>query len=301
MTSPAVIQDPAPARPDLSQHRARRRRIRTGRVRLIILGLVLLPITLAWVYPFIWMLSASVKDNSQVFAGLNPFTSVVRLDNYVRAWQQAHVGQYFLNTVLVTAGSIVITLFAVSTIGYVLGRYRFPGKTIIIGLFAAAVFLPEGYTIIPIFNLLKSMHLSSSLAGLTLAESGGAHVIAILLFTAYFKQLPDELEESARVDGAGFVRTFLFIYLPLAKPVIATVTILQFMHAWNDFLLPLVMTLSRPDLRTLSVGIYAFQGDNFTDWSGMAAAAAISLLPIIVLFLFLQRYFVEGIAGAVKQ
>lgn len=301
MTTTTAVDDPARARIEQADRRVRRRSNQRGRIRLIILGLVLLPITLAWVYPFIWMLSASVKDNSQIFAGLNPFTSVVRLDNYARAWQDAHVGQYFLNTAVVTAGSIVITLFAVSTIGYVLGRYRFPGKTIIIGLFAAAVFLPEGYTIIPIFDLLKTMHLSSSLWGLTLAESGGAHIIAILLFTAYFRQLPDELEESARVDGAGFVRTFLMIYLPLAKPVIATVTILQFMHAWNDFLLPLVMTLSRPELRTLSVGMYAFQGDNFTDWSGMAAAAAISLLPIIILFLVLQRYFVEGIAGAVKQ
>ncbi|SDS67444.1 carbohydrate ABC transporter permease [Microlunatus soli] len=301
MTTTLAEHDRPTALSQPSEPHLRRRSRRLGRIRLAVLGLVLLPITLAWVYPFVWMVSASVKDNSEIFAGLNPFTSVVRLDNYVRAWQQAHVGQYFLNTVLVTAGSIVITLFAVSTIGYVLGRYRFPGKTIIIGLFAAAVFLPEGYTIIPIFDLLKSLHLSSSLVGLTLAESGGAHVIAILLFTAYFRQLPAELEESAKVDGAGFVRTFLMIYLPLAKPVIATVTILQFMHAWNDFLLPLVMTLSRPELRTLSVGIYAFQGDNFTDWSGMAAAATISLLPIIVLFLVLQRYFVEGIAGAVKQ
>ena len=89
--------------------------------------------------------------------------------------------------------------------------------------------------------------------------------------------------------------------LPLTKPVLATAVIMQFMHSWNDFLLPLALTLSRPDLRTLAVGIYAFQGEYFTDWSGMAAAATIALLPIIAVFLFLQRYFVEGLAGAVKQ
>jgi raffinose/stachyose/melibiose transport system permease protein len=89
--------------------------------------------------------------------------------------------------------------------------------------------------------------------------------------------------------------------LPLAKPVVATTIILQFMHSWNAFFLPLVLTLTRPDLRTLAVGMYAFKGEFFTDWTGMAAGATISLLPIILVFLFLQRYFVEGVAGAVKQ
>lgn len=102
------------------------------------------------------------------------------------------------------------------------------------------------------------------------------------------------------MDGAGFVRIFAQIYLPLAKPVVATAVILQFMHSWNDFLLPLVLTLSRPELRTLSVGIYSFQGEYFNDWGAMAAASTIALLPIIVVFLFLQRYFVESMAGAMK-
>ncbi len=182
-----------------------------------------------------------------------------------------------------------------------LGRYQFPGKKAVIGFFVATVFLPEGYTIIPVFELINFLNLGDSLAGVILAQSGGAHVVTILLFAGYFSQLPKELEEAAILDGAGFLRIFWQIFLPLTKPVVATAIIMQFMYSWNDFLLPLVLTLSRPDLRTLSVGIYSFQGEFFTDWSGMAAAATISLLPIIIVFLFLQRYFVEGIAGAVKS
>lgn len=170
-----------------------------------------------------------------------------------------------------------------------------------IGLLAAAIFLPEGYTIIPIFDLINKLGLSGSLWGLTLAESGGAHIVSVLLYAGYFGQLPQELGEAATVDGAGFLRTFWRIYLPLAKPVTATAILLQFMHSWNDFLLPLVLTLSNPKLRTLSVGIYSFRSEYFTDWSGMTAATTIGLVPIILLFLFLQRYFVEGIAGAVRQ
>lgn len=101
--------------------------------------------------------------------------------------------------------------------------------------------------------------------------------------------------------GKAVFWAFWQIMLPLAKPVIATAVILQYMAAWNAFLLPLVLTLTRPDLRTLAVGLAAFQGEFFTDWSGMAAAATISLMPMIIVFLFLQRYFVEGLAGAVKQ
>ena len=280
--------------------RLRRHHWRTT-LRLTIVSLVLIPICLVWIYPFIWMVSASLKTNKEIFAGLNPFPEVVRLDNYVRAWQQANIGQYFFNTLFITFFSTVIAIVATALIGYVLGRYSFPGKKVVIGLFAAAVFLPEGYTIIPIFDLISGLGLSGSLWGVTLAEAGGAHVVATLLFAGYFGQLPGELEEAARIDGAGFFRIFAMVYLPLAKPVIATAVILQVMHAWNSFLLPLVLTLSRPELRTLAVGVYSFRGEYLNDWSGMTAASTITLLPIIVVFLFLQRYFVESIAGALKS
>ncbi|HEY8742857.1 MAG TPA: carbohydrate ABC transporter permease, partial [Chloroflexota bacterium] len=202
---------------------------------------------------------------------------------------------------IITVSSILIVVTSSAMIGYVLGRYAFPGKRIIIGLFIALVFLPQGYTIIPVFALINKLGLGNSLLGVILGESGSAHIVQILLFTGFFSQLPKELEEAAIMDGAGFVRIFARVMLPLTKPVLATAVILQFMQSWNDFFLPLVLTLSRPDLRTLAVGMFAFQGEYFTDWSGMAAAATISLLPIIIIFLFLQRYFVEGITGAIKQ
>ncbi|MFC0674443.1 carbohydrate ABC transporter permease [Brachybacterium hainanense] len=280
--------------------RPRRRLLSRRMLTAIGLSALLIPISIGWIYPFLWMLGASFKTNEDVFDGLNIFTPVLHLENYARAWQQANIGQYFLNTAVITVGSIIITVGTVALMGYALGRYRFPGRKIIIGVLAAAVFLPEGYTIIPVVDLLQTLHLADSLLGLTLASSGGAHIISLLLFAGYFAQLPDELEEAATLDGASFVRIFWRIYLPLARPVTATAIILQFMAAWNDFLLPLVMTLSKPELRTLSVGIYALQGEYGTDWSALAAASVISLLPITLLFLFLQRYFVEGIAGAVK-
>lgn len=297
--APGTAVAPRPRSRPVSESAISRWLQRHGRVTLT--SLTLVPVCLLWIYPFLWMVSASLKTDGEIFSGLSLIPADPQWHNFERAWVEARVGRYFLNTVIITGGSIAIVLVSVAMIGYVLGRYSFPGKKIVIGLYLATVFVPEGYTIIPVFDLINRLGLADSRLGVILGLSGSAHVILVLLFAGYFRQLPRELEEAAIVDGAGFFRVFWQIMLPLAKPVIATTIILQFMYAWNAFLLPLVLTLSRPELRTLAVGMAAFQGEYFTDWSGMAAAATISLIPIIIVFLFLQRYFVEGVAGSVKQ
>ena len=252
------------------------------------------------VWPLVWMISASFKSNAEIFAGGGLLPASPTFDNYRRAWTEAHMSHYFLNTVFVTVTSTVIVVLATSTMGYALSRKAFPGRNIIFGLLVVTLFVPQGYTIIPIFALLGALGLSQSLWGLVLATCGGSFVVFVMLFAGYFSQMPKELEEAARMDGVGFTRTFFYVMLPLSKPIAVTVVVLQVLHAWNDFLLPLVVTLANPAIRTLSVGVYAFKGENYIDWGGMTAAATMSILPIIVLFLLLQRYFIDGLAGAVK-
>jgi ABC-type glycerol-3-phosphate transport system permease component len=287
----------------LSQSGSVSRQVWTAnRLRELVTTIILTPLALIWIYPFLWMVSAALKTNDEIFrSGLNLVPSELMFENFQRAWVQANISQYFFNTLVIAIGSVTVVAVTTGMMGYVLGRYGFPGKRIVIGIFVATVFLPKGYTIIPVFELISRLNLDGTLLGVILAQSGGAHVIFILLFTGYFNQLPKEIEEAAIVDGAGFFRVFWQIMLPLAKPVIATVVIMQFIASWNAFLLPLVLTLARPELRTLSVGMYAFRGEYFTDWSGMAAAATIAIIPIIIVFLLMQRYFIEGIAGAVKS
>ncbi len=288
-----------PVRP--ANTRPRSRLWRGGRLRATITSAILTPICFLWIYPFLWVVSAALKTNAEIFAGPGLIPKTLQFENFSRAWTTAHIGRYFLNTAIITGATVSIVVVTTGMMGYVLGRYDFPGKRLIVALFVATVFIPEGYTIIPVFDLVNRLGLANNLMGVILAESGGAHVVFILLFAGFFAQLPRELEEAATMDGAGFFRIFAQVMLPLAKPVIATAVILQFMSSWNSFLLPLVLTLSRPELRTLGVGMFAFQGEYFTDIAGMAAAATIALIPIIAVFLLLQRYFVEGIAGAVKQ
>lgn len=278
-------------------------RLRPGRrsIGIALQVLVLSVLSLVWIYPFLWLVSASLKDSLEIFiSGLNLIPEQLQWSNYTRAWTDAGFAGYMLNSVLVTIGSVIIVIVRCALAGYVLARYNFIGKKVLLGIFVATIFVPAGYTIIAVVQLSNSLNLLNSLTGIVLALSGGGHVAAVLLYAGYFRSIPRELEEAAVLDGAGFFEIFRRIMLPLAGPVTATVAVLTFLTSWNAFFVPLVFTFSRPDLRTLAVGMLAFQGEHSTDWSGLAAAATLSLIPVVVLFIFLQRYFLEGVAGAVK-
>ena len=264
--------------------------------------IVLTVVCFIWIYPFLWTLSASLKAPKEIFvSGLNLIPQNWIWENYARAWNVAKFSTYMFNTIFISVGTVFMVLIRTSLVGYVIGRYSFIGKRVLIGLMLMALFVPSGYTIIPIVKLSNELGLLNSLWGIVFALGGGAYVAEVLLFSGFFAKIPKELEEAAILDGASFMDIFLKIMLPLSTPIIATVVIMTFISAWNSFFLPLVFTFSRPDLRTLSVGMYAFVGEHETDWSGMAAAATISLVPIITIFFFMQRYFIQGLAGAVKE
>lgn len=259
-------------------------------------------VCLVWIYPFLWMVSASLKDSLEIFvSGLNLVPAEWQWNNYQRAWNDAGFARYMLNSLIVTIGSVIVVVVRCALTGYVLARYNFIGKRFVIGIFLATIFVPAGYTIIAVMQLSRELGLLNTHLGIILALSGGGHVAAILLYAGYFSRIPRELEEAAVLDGASFLQVFRSIMLPLAGPVTATVSVLTFLSTWNAFFVPLVFTFSRPDLRTLAVGMLAFRGEHSTDWSGLAAAATLSLIPVVLLFIFLQRYFMEGIAGAVKS
>ncbi|MFW6600218.1 carbohydrate ABC transporter permease [Propionibacteriaceae bacterium Y2011] len=276
-----------------------RRRIAYNKVNFWWLFLV--PFCIVWIYPFAWMVSSAFKSQREMLlGGISLIPTQPTIDNFVRAWTVARFGEYTMNTITFSVTVVLIVLLVSSTSGYALGRGRMPGKYALVGLLVATMFIPHGYTIIPVYQLVQALGLSNGLLGAVLAAAGPAHVIQIMLFMGYFAGLPDELGEAARIDGAGYLRTFFSIYLPLSKPIMGTVALFNFIGAWNAFMVPLVFTLGRPDLRTLGVGMYGFFGADTTDWTGLAAGACISIVPIVIVFLLLQKTFVEGIAGAVK-
>ncbi|MEU4293285.1 carbohydrate ABC transporter permease [Kribbella sp. NPDC026596] len=257
---------------------------------------------LAWLYPLFWALGSSLKSDDDFFTdGLSPLPSHFLWSNYLNAWQEASFGRYFMNTILITLGTVVITLVVTSCAGYVLARTRFPGRGFCLGLVSATLFLPHGYTIIPVFDLMQRLHLLNSLWSVIIVQASGGVVFGTFLFMGYFMAIDRELEDAAQVDGANFHQTFARIMLPLSGPMLATVGLFTAITAWNSFFIPLVFTLGRPELRTLAIGMYAFIGENSTEWTLLCAGTVITLAPIILLFVLLQRFFVNGLAGAVKQ
>ena len=266
-----------------------------------LIHVILIPAILLWCYPFIWMVTAGFKTQSEMFLnGLSLIPRNPTLENFVRAWNAAKFEQYFLNTVIVTFCVVALVIIVSATAGYALSRQHMAGRKVIVLCLVSTMFLPKGFTIIPVFELIVHLGLNNSLAGVILAEAGPAHIVGILLFIGYFASLPRELEESAAIDGASYITIFTRIIFPLAKPITGTLIIFNFIAAWNSFFTPLVFTLSKPKLRTLGVGMYSFFGEHSVDWTGLAAGACITVVPIIIVFLLLQRYFIEGLAGAVK-
>lgn len=255
-----------------------------------------------WSYPFIWMVSAAFKTQNEMFSSkLKLIPDTLNFDNFIRAWDKGNFDVYFRNSIIVTIAVVIIVLIITSLSGYVLGRYDFFGKKSIIFALTISVMIPSVFTIIPVYETLKEIGLSQSMLGLILAESGGGHIIFIMLFSSFFKKIPKEIEEAAILDGCNFYQLYYKVMFPLSKPVIATVVIMQFIWTWNSFLLPLVITLNNPSLRTLSVGLYTLKGENVVDWTGIAAGASIAVIPIVIVFIVFQKYFVSGIAGAVKD
>ncbi|WP_432969815.1 carbohydrate ABC transporter permease [Dactylosporangium sp. CA-233914] len=273
-----------------------------ARHRINLWHLLLVPLCALWVYPFVWVVSASFKSQREMLlGGLSIIPDKPTLDNFVRAWNVARFGEYTINTVTFSVAVVILVLLVSATAGYALGRGNVPGRKVIVGVLVATMFIPHGYTIIPVFELITSLGLSKGLIGAVLAQAGPTHVIQILLFMGYFAGIPQELEDAAQIDGAGFWRTFWSVMLPLSRPVLGSVTLFVFISAWNAFFVPLVFTLGDTRLRTLGVGMYSFYGQYTTDWTGLAAGAFISLIPIIIVFVCLQKTFVEGLAGAVKS
>ncbi|WP_163580899.1 carbohydrate ABC transporter permease [Gracilibacillus saliphilus] len=264
-------------------------------VFLILFGIV-------WIYPFVWMVFSSLKTNKEFLtSGTKLIPEDFQWQNYSEAWITANFSGYFWNTVIFTVSTVIIVIVLSSLTGYALGRIDFPGKKTIMICVVAIMFIPKGYTIIPLFKLVNAMGLDNSILGIIVAESSGAHVLFILMFASFFANLPKSIEEAAEIDGAGVLTIFTKVMLPLSMPIVATTAIMQFIWTWSSFLVPLVLTISKPELRTLAVGMENFVQTYAVDFSGMAAGATISLLPVMIIFIIMQRYFIEGVAGAVKS
>ncbi|CAA9570731.1 MAG: N-Acetyl-D-glucosamine ABC transport system, permease protein 2 [uncultured Thermomicrobiales bacterium] len=287
MTSPAIV---APSG-------VRRGRLGVGS------WLVYVPLTILLVFavaPLVLAWFTAFKSGDQIIQ--SPFLPPIppTLDNLIEAWTVGRFGVYFKNSLIISVVDVVGMVVVASLAGYAFGRLRFPGQKILLYALLIGLTIPVAAIIIPLYVTMRDFRLLDSLASVIVADIALAAPIFVFIMRAFFKDLPRELDDAARVDGASEFQIFWQIMLPLARPGLVTVALLEFLWSWNDLLLPLVFLVT-DDLRTLPVGILFFQGRFAIDHGLMTAGVLILSLPVTVLFLVFQRDFVKGLAsGALK-
>lgn len=251
-------------------------------------------------YPIGIMILSSFKSTREIF--LKPFNlpAVWRWSNYVSAWQRTDFATYFKNSILVTAASIAAILLVSSMAAYVIARFDFKFKRGIYLFLLAGLALPTRLAIIPIFLIMRSLHLLDKLSGLVIVYAAGGIAFSVFLLVNFFKKLPRDIEDSAKIDGAGPFRIYWQIDLPLLKPALVTVAMFNFIDVWNDFFFPLILLSSRVK-KTIPLGLQAFFGEYTIEWDVLFAALNISVLPILIIFLILSKQFIAGMTeGALK-
>jgi N-acetylglucosamine transport system permease protein len=256
--------------------------------------------------PLLWVLLASFKSNTEIFLG-TPFSLPAHFsfDTYVSAWSEAHIGRYFVNSVLVVLISTAGTMLFGSMAAYVLARYKFPGNRALYYLFVSGLAFPTFMALAPLFYILKGMGLLGTYTGLILVYIAYSLPFTIFFLAAFFKSLPYEIEEAATVDGASHVRKFFQIMMPMARSGLVSITIFNIVGQWNQYLLP-VAIMSGPGaeskyLLTQGIANISTSAGYHAEWSTLFAALTLSILPMIIVYAIFQRQIQAGLtAGAVK-
>lgn len=262
--------------------------------------LVYIVLTFAVLYPLVWMLSSSVKSQNEIFAHpLSLIPSHFTWHNFYKALIVGDFKSALIHSAIVTVPSVFLVVFVASLAAYAFARLSFPGRTVLFYLLLIAVMVPPQAIVIPLFQIMVKLGLLNSFLGLILIYLSWAPV-GILILTTFFRGVPGEIFEAAEVDGAGILRTYYRIAIPLAAPALATVSIFYFVWIFNDFLYPLVM-LQAQSKATIPLGLLQFQGQYVVDWPTQNAALTMAMAIPLILYMFFQGKFVRGLtAGAVK-
>jgi len=262
--------------------------------RLLIL-LILVGGALIMALPFLWLLSSSLKPEQEIF--LFPpkwIPNPVRFQNYVDALTYKPFGTYIANTLFIVVLNEIAIVGTASLCAYGFARIQFPGRDFWFGLVLATMMVPYFVMMIPQFVIFSRLGWTDSYLPLTVPVFFGGGAFNIFLLRQFFRTLPPELADAARIDGCGELSIYWRIFMPLAKPALATVAIFTFLNGWNDFIGPLLY-INSPDSFTVAIGLATFRSVMRTRWDLLMAASTAMILPVLLLFFFAQRYFIEGI------
>ncbi|MCX4863025.1 carbohydrate ABC transporter permease [Streptomyces sp. NBC_00257] len=291
-TAPAKVK--SGARSGRPAEAGRRRPGARGRAGQGVLVAALSGMVLVALFPYLFMFMTSFKTNEEFNTNYWVPTWPLHLSNYGTAWEQ--IQPYFITSILVAAASIVGTVGLSTIAGFLFARYEFAGRRLLYGMVVMLMMVPPVASLIPLFVLMRDLNLLNTLTVLILPHIAGSVVLATILIRTFVEQIPQELFDAARIDGAGGPRLFRSIVLPLSLPVIGTVSLLTVINVWNDFFWPLLV-ITENDLRTIPVGLSFFKGQNVTQWGPLFAGYTLASLPLLLLFTFLSKHFLAGMQG----
>ncbi|WP_038044795.1 MULTISPECIES: carbohydrate ABC transporter permease [Thermocrispum] len=255
------------------------------------------------VMPLLWAVVTAFKPNDEVFGAPFALPSEWRVDNFGRAWGGASIGQFFVNTVIVVSGALLLTMLLSTMAAYVLARYEFRGNRFLFYLFASGLMFPVFLAVVPLFFVVRNLGLLHTHLGLILVYTAYALPFSVFFLTAFFRTLPNAVAEAALIDGCSHAGVFFRVMLPMARPGIVSVALFNFLSMWNQYLLPLVLNQNNESTAVLTEGLAMLQAQQGydADWSALFAGMVISMLPVLVVYLIFQRKIREGfVAGALK-
>ncbi|MCV3203799.1 carbohydrate ABC transporter permease [Enterococcus faecium] len=260
----------------------------------IIRTISMLVILLVIAFPFLWLIISSFKHEKDIIS-FPPriFADSYTLDNYIKVWTTIPLLDYIKNTVIFAGGTVITSVFFDSLAGYAFARMRFKGKSVLFYFVLLTMMIPFQVFMIPLFIEVNLLGMLDTYAGLIIPRMTTA--FGIFMMRSFFITLPDSFEEAARIDGLSEFNIFLKIMLPLSKPTLLSLGIFTLMNSWNDLLYPLILT-SSSKMRTLPAGLALFTGQNISFYGPVMAGTVISMLPLLVVYIFAQKYFVQGTA-----
>ncbi len=257
---------------------------------------ILLIMTAAMIVPFLWMLSASIKSDREVFL-MNPFVwipEVPKWENYIEIWTKIPMLKFVENTVFLTIVVTLLQLLTSSFAAYSFAKLDFKHKNALFLAYIATIAMPWQVYMVPQFIMMRNMGLNDKLLAMICLQAFSA--FGVFLMKQFYEGIPSELCEAARIDGMSEYKIYMKIMLPLSKPALSTLTIFTFVNTWNDYLGPLIY-LKTEEKKTIQLGLKMFIGQYSSEYGLIMAGSVLSLIPVIIVFLCLQKYFVEGVAS----
>ena len=252
------------------------------------------------IYPLVFSIFCSFKGNLEIFSSFTSLPKRLRFENYVTAWTVGNIGRYFLNTIILSVGTLVIAGLFGAMASYVLAKFRFRGKSKIYLLFISGMMIPIQAVLIPLSYIFGKLGIMNNYPVLILLYSAFCFPMTVLVLTGFMNGIPTELEEAMVIDGASIFQVFFKMILPLSVPGIVSVSIFNFIQVWNNLLFPLIF-ISDKNKGTISMGLLAFFGEYSTDYSSSMAGICLTTIPVIIAYVFFQEKIENGLmSGAIK-